>query len=104
MLVPRFPAEPQTHYVIKKNLAQLARALTEWLCNSFTNLIDEMKLCDWNVANKGFWSRLAKSLHSPKVSVTWAEKMDPKIASVLVPGKMSWATATLVHPEVQHTN
>ena len=39
-------------------------------------------------------SRLAKSLHSQKVAVTWAEKMDQKLASVLVPGKMSWATAT----------
>ena len=31
---------------------------------------------------------------SKKVSVTWAEKMDQKLASVLVPEKMSWATAT----------
>jgi len=37
---------------------------------------------------------LAKSLHSQKVSVTWAGKMDKKLASVLVPEKMSWATAT----------
>jgi len=41
-----------------------------------------------------FWSRLAKSLHSQKVSVSWAEKMDQKLASVLIPEKMSWATAT----------
>ena len=53
-----------------------------------------MELWDWNVANKDFWSRLAKSLHSQKVSVTWAEKLDKKLASVLVPGKMRWATAT----------
>jgi len=63
--------------------------LTEWSCNSFTDLIDEMELWDWNVANKDFCSRLAKSLHSQKVSVTWAEKMDKKLASVLVPEKMS---------------
>ena len=75
-------------------LAQLARTLTEWHCNSFTDLIDKMELWDWNVANKDFWSRLAKSLHSQKVSVTWAEKMDQKLTSVLVPEKMSWATAT----------
>jgi len=74
-------------------LAQLARTLTEWHCNSFTDLIDEMQLWDWNVANKDSWSRLAKSLHRQKVSVTWAEKMDKKLASVLVLGKMSWATA-----------
>ena len=53
-----------------------------------------MELWDWNVANKDFWSRLAKSLHSQKVSVTWAGKMDKKLASVLVLEKMSWATAT----------
>ena len=51
--------------VVKKiMLVQLARTLTEWHCNSFTDLIDEMELWDWNVANRDFWSRLAKSLHS----------------------------------------
>jgi len=77
--------------VQKITLAQLARTLTEWHCNSFTDLINEMELWDWNVTNKDFWSRLAKSSHSPTVSVTWAEKMDQKHASVLVPEKMSWA-------------
>jgi len=75
-------------------LAQLARTLTEWHCNSFTDSIDEMELWGWNVANQDFWSWLAKSLHSQKVSVTWAEKIDQKLDSVLVPEKMSWATAT----------
>jgi len=75
-------------------LAQLARTLTEWHCNSFTDLIDEMELWNWNVAKKDFWSRLATLLHSKKVSVTWAEKMDQKLVSVLVPEKISWATAT----------
>ena len=46
------------------------------------------------MANKDCWSRLAKLLNSQKVSVTWAEKMDQKLAAVLVPEKMSWATAT----------
>jgi len=86
-------------------LAQLARTLIEWHCKSFTDLIDEMELWDWMVENKDFWSRLAKSLHIQKVSVTWAENMDKKLASVLVPEKMSWATATWsVHQEVQNTN
>jgi len=80
--------------VIEIMLAQLARTLTEWHCNSFTDLIDEMELWDWNVANKDFWSRLAKSLQCQKVSVSWAQKMDKKFASVLVPEQMSWATAT----------
>ena len=66
--------------VVQKNMlaAQLARTLTEWHCNSFTDLTDEMELWDWNVANKDFWLRLAKSLYSQNVSVTWAEKMDQK--------------------------
>jgi len=81
-------------YRKKIMLTQLARTLTEWHCNSFTDLIDEKQPWDWNVANKDFWWRLAKSLHSQKVSVTWAEKIDKKLASVLVPEKMSWATAT----------
>jgi len=56
----------------KMVLVQLARTWTEWHCNSFTDLIDGMELWDWNVANKKIWSRsrLAKSLHSQKVSVT----------------------------------
>jgi len=81
------------HEDVVKNimLAQLARTLTEWHCNSFTNLIDEMELWDWDVASIDFWSRLAKSLHRQKVtvSVTWAEDLDQTLASVLVPGKMS---------------
>ena len=75
-------------------LAQLARTWTEWHCNPFTDLIGEMEPWDWNVANEDLWSRLAKSLHSQKVSVTWVAKMDQKLALVLVPEKMSWATAT----------
>jgi len=78
----------------KITLAQLARTLTEWHCNSFTDLIDEMEVWDWNGANNDSWSRLAESLYSQKVSVTWAEKMDENLASVLVPEKMSLATAT----------
>jgi len=45
-------------------LAQLARTLTEWHYNSYTDLMDEMELWDWNVANKDFWSWFAKSLQS----------------------------------------
>jgi len=50
--------------------AQLTRTLTEWHCNLFTDLLDEMEVWDWSVTNKNFWSQLAKSLHSQKV--TWA--------------------------------
>ena len=53
-----------------------------------------MELWDWNVANIDFWSRLAKSLHSQKVSITWAEKRNQKLTSVLVSENMSWAMAT----------
>jgi len=75
-------------------LTQLARTLTEWHCKSFTDLIDEIELCDQNVANKDFWSQFAKSLHCQKVPVTWAKKLDQKLASELIPGKMSWEMAT----------
>jgi len=61
-------------------LTQSARPLKEWHCNSCTDLIDEMELWDWNVENKDFWSPLAKSLHSQKASITWAQKMDKKLA------------------------
>jgi len=37
---------------------------------------------------------IGKVVAQSPVSVTWAEKMDQKLASVLVPEKMSWATAT----------
>jgi hypothetical protein len=42
--------------VEKIMLAQLALTLTEWHCNSFADLIDEMELWDWDIANKDFWS------------------------------------------------
>ena len=35
-------------------------------------------------------------MHSQKVSIMWAEKMDQKLASVLVPEKMSLAKAMRV--------
>ena len=44
-------------------------------------MIDKIELWDWNVANKDFWSLMAKSLHRQKVSITWAEKIDQKLAS-----------------------
>jgi len=75
-------------------VVQSACTMTEWHCNSFNDLIDKMELWDWKVANRDVWSQLVELLQSPKVSVTWSEKMDPKLAPVLVPEKMSWATAT----------
>jgi len=66
-------------------LEQLTSTLEEWHCNSFTDLIDEMELRDLNMANEYSWSQLAKSLHSQKVSETWADNMDQQLASVLVP-------------------
>jgi len=63
--------------MLQKNmLAQLARTLEEWHCDSFTDFIDKMEQWDWNVANEEFQSRLVKSLQSQKVSVTWSEKMN----------------------------
>ena len=75
-------------------LAQLARTLDEWHCVSFTDLIEEMDLWEWNDANKDFWSRLAKALQMTKVSVTWAEEFDKRLAAAQDTGRISWATAT----------
>jgi len=74
--------------------AQLARTLEERHCNSFTDLIDEMELWDCNVANQEFWSRLAKSLHSQEVSVTWVGKWTKNSIQCSSLKKMRWATAT----------
>jgi len=43
-------------------LAGLNRALEEWLCDSFVELIEEMELWKWDDATGDFWSRLAKAL------------------------------------------
>jgi len=75
-------------------LAQLARTLDKWHLVSFTDLIEKMDLWKWNDAKKDFWSRLAKALQVTKVSVTWAEELDKRLAVARDPGKISWATAT----------
>jgi len=63
--------------------------LEEWYFNPFTDLIDEMELWDLNVVNKDFWSRLAKSLRSQKVSAICTEEMAQNLASLLVQRKTS---------------
>jgi len=90
--VARWPIHAAWRCRQKNYVAQLARILTEWHCNSFTDLIDEMELWDWNVANKDFWSWLAKSLHMYKVSVFSA-----------LPCKDELSNGDAVHPEVQNT-
>ena len=47
--------------VRKIMLAQLAHTLIEWLCNSITELFEEMELWEWDAAKKYFWTRSAKS-------------------------------------------
>ena len=41
-----------------------------------------------------FWSRLAKALQQSNISVTWAEQLDSRLATVHTTGKLSWAAAT----------
>ena len=54
-----------------------------------------MELWKWNDATEDFWSRLAKALQqSDVISVTWAEQLDSRLASVHTTGKMRWAAAT----------
>jgi len=43
-------------------LAGLNRTLNKWLCDSFVELIEEIKLWKWDDATGDFWSRLAKAL------------------------------------------
>jgi len=63
-------------------LAGLNRTLDEWLCDSFVELIEEMELWKWDDATGDFWSRLAKALQQSNISVTWAEQLDSRLASV----------------------
>jgi len=81
---------------VSKNimLAGLNCTLDEWLCDSFVELIEEMELRKWDNATRDFWSRLAKSLQQSNISVTWAEQLDNRLASVHSTGKMSWAATT----------
>ena len=53
-----------------------------------------MELWKWDDATGDFWSRLAKALQQSNISVTWAEQLDSRLASVYTTRKMSWAAAT----------
>jgi len=75
-------------------LAGLNRTLDEWLCDPFVELIEEMELWKWDDATRDFWSRLAKALQQSNISVTWAELLNSRLASVHTTGKLSWAAAT----------
>ena len=75
-------------------LAGLNRTLDEWLCDSFAELIKAMELWKWDDATEDFWSRLAKALQQSNISVTWAEQLDSRLASVHTIGKMSWDAVT----------
>jgi len=57
-------------------------------------LIEEMELWKWDDATRDFWLRLAKVLQQSNISVTWAEQLDSRLASVHTSGKLSWAAAT----------
>jgi oligoribonuclease NrnB/cAMP/cGMP phosphodiesterase (DHH superfamily) len=81
--------------VVKKFLLEgLNHTLDEWLCESFVELIEEMELWKWDDASGDFWSRLTNALQQSNISVTWAEHLDSRLASVHATGKMSWAAAT----------
>ena len=75
-------------------LAGLNRTLDEWLCDSFVELIEEMELWKWDDATRDFWSRLPQALQQSNISVTWAEQLDSRLASVHTTGKMSWEAST----------
>jgi len=86
--------------VVKKILlAGLNHTLDEWLCDSLAELIEEMELWKCDDATGDFWLRLAKALQQSNISVTWAEQLDSRLASVHATGKMNWAAAnTMLDP------
>ena len=86
----------QTPYTLfqPQQQATSARFHLEWHYVSFTDLIEEMDLWEWNGANKDFWSRLVKALQMTKVSVTWAEEIGERLTVAQDTGKISWATGT----------
>ena len=53
--------------VVKMLLAELNSTLDEWLCDSFVELIKEMKLWKWDDATRDFLSRLAKALQQSNI-------------------------------------
>ena len=53
-------------------------------------LIEEMELWKWDDATADLWSRLAKA----HISVTWAEQLDSRLASVHTTRKLSGSAAT----------
>jgi len=55
-----------------------------------------MELWKWDDAIGDFWSRLVKALQQSNISVTWAEQLDSRLASVHTTGKMSWAATTSI--------
>jgi len=60
----------------------------------FFELIEEMELWKWDDATGDFWSRLEKALQQSNISVTRAEQMDSRLASMHTTEKLSWAAAT----------
>jgi len=56
--------------------------------------VKKLELWKWDDATGDFWSRLAKALQQGNISVTWAEQLDSRLASVHTTGKLSWAAAT----------
>jgi len=74
-------------------LAGLNCTLDEWLYDSFVELIVEMELWKWDDRTGDFWLRLANALQQSNISVTWAQQLDSRLASVHTTGKSSWAAA-----------
>ena len=53
-----------------------------------------MELWKWDQATGDFWSRLAKALQQSNISVTGAEQLDSRLASVHTTANLIWAAAT----------
>jgi len=86
------------HGDVGKNIASaLACTFEVWHCKSLTDLIDEMGPWNHELGKQRFLVTIGTVFATVKKcpAVTWVDQIDPKLDSVLVPGKMSWARATL---------
>ena len=76
--------------VVKTNtLPQLARTLTEWHYTSVTDLIDEMEMWDLERRKQRLLVAIGKVVAQSKCVSHMGRKNGQKLASVLVPEKIS---------------
>jgi len=105
----RWPMHAEWRCCKRNLLAQLARTFEEWHCNSFADLIDEMELWDWNVADNlktsshNWQSRCTVKKSHCRVSRMGREN-GPKPRFSARPWKNEPNNNNVVHQELQNMN